>query len=261
MVDMDGVDLRTTPRLGLALGGGGVLGAAHVGVLQVLQERGIRPSIIAGTSAGAVIGAGYALGRDVYEMETLVTGASWRDFGKRPRRPGWGIADSSQLRETVTRIGGHDGNIEDLEMGFAAVAADARTGAQVVLRSGSLIDAVRASMSVPGLFLPTVVDGRQLVDGGLVQNLPLETVFEMGAQHAIGVRLAPEWDRRPARRTGVLVHEWEIDRRVTMVSPRVGRRSQWRVRGLPALVRLGREAAERALADYPVVRPRPSGAS
>jgi NTE family protein len=250
---MDGPDLREVPRLGLALGGGGVLGAAHVGVLQVLQERGIRPSIVAGTSAGAVIGAGYARGRDVYEMEALVTHATWRDFGRRPRRPGLGIADSSQLRETVERIGGHDGNIEDLPLAFAAVAADARTGALVVLRSGSLIDAVRASMSVPGLFLPTVVDGRTLVDGGIVQNLPLATVFDMGADHAIGVRLAPEWDRRPAPRTAVVVHEWEIDRRVTVVTPRVGRQSQWRVRGLPALVRLGREAAERAFADYPVI--------
>jgi NTE family protein len=224
-----------------------------VGVLQVLHERGIRPSIVAGTSAGAVIGAGYVLGRDVYDMEGLVTSATWRDFGKRPRRPGLGLADSSQLRQTVERIGGHDGNIEDLPMSFAAVAADARTGALVVLRSGSLIDAVRASMSVPGLFLPTVIDGRALVDGGIVQNLPLETVFEMGADHAIGVRLAPEWDRPPAPRTAVVVHEWEIDARVTMVTPRVGRRSPWRVRGLPALVRLGREAAERTFADYPVM--------
>jgi NTE family protein len=251
------VDARTVPRLGLALGGGGVLGAAHVGVLQVLRERGIRPSIVAGTSAGAVIGAAYVRGRDVYEMEQFVTHASWRDFGKRPGKPGLGLADSSQLRDTVTRIGGEDCDIEDLPMPFAAVAADARTGELVVLRSGSLIDAVRASMSVPGLFVPPLVDGRQLVDGGLVQNLPLETVFEMGAEHAIGVRLAPEWDRRPAPRTAVLVHEWEIDRRVTMIYPRVGRRSQWRVRGLSTLVRLGREAAERALADYPIVAPRP----
>jgi NTE family protein len=206
------------------------------------------------------MGAGYVIGRDVYEMESLVTSASWRDFGKRPRRPGLGLADSSQLRETVTRIGGRDSNIEDLPLAFAAVAADARTGELVVLRSGSLIDAVRASMSVPGLFLPTMVDGRPLVDGGLLQNLPLETVFDMGAGHAIGVRLAPEWDRRPAPRTAVLVHEWEIDRRVTMINPRVGRHSQWRVRGLPGLVRLGREAAERALARYPVVNPRPPAA-
>lgn len=250
------VDLRTTPHLGLALGGGGVLGAAHVGVLQVLHERGIHPTIVAGTSAGAVIGAAYVRGRDVYEMETFVTHASWRDFGKRPRRPGLGLADSSQLRATVARIGGEDSEIENLPLPFAAVAADARTGELVVLRSGSVIDAVRASMSVPGLFVPATVDGRQLVDGGLVQNLPLETVFDMGAEHAIGVRLAPEWDRRPAPRTAVAVHEWEIDRRVTMITPRVGRRSQWRARGLATLVRLGREAAERALADYPVVTDR-----
>ncbi|MFO7243655.1 MAG: patatin-like phospholipase family protein [Actinomycetes bacterium] len=253
-------DLRTAPNLGLALGGGGALGAAHVGVLQVLHERGIRPTIVAGTSAGAIIGAAYVTGRDPYELETLVTSASWKDFGRLPKRPGLGLADSSQLQETVARIGGTDEEIEDLPMPFAAVAADPRTRELVVLRSGSLITAVRASMSVPGIFLPTVVDGRMLVDGGVLQNLPLETVFEMGAEHAIGVRLAPEWDVGFVPRTGITVHEWEIDRRVTMVYPRLGRRSQWRVRDLPGLVRLGREAAERALRDYPVVNPRPAAA-
>jgi NTE family protein len=254
---MADVDLRTVPKLGLALGGGGVLGAAHVGVLQVLRERAIKPVMVAGTSAGSVMGAAFATGRDPYEMEHLVVGATWGDFGRLRRRPGLGLLDSEQLRLTIERIGGHDYQIEDLPIPYAAVATDARTGTAVVINSGSVIDAMRASIAVPGLFRPARRNGHVMVDGGLVQNLPLETVFDMGAEHVIGVRLAPEWDGLPGVRTAIQVHELEIDRRVTLITPRLAGRSEWVPKDIPGLIALGREAAEHVLRKYPVVVPRP----
>lgn len=244
-------DLRYEPQLGLALGGGGALGAAHVGVLQELAKRGIHPSIVAGTSAGAVMGAAYAAGFDLDELEQIVVGSSWGDFGTFSFTPGLGILDTGGLRKTIDRLAGPHLMIEDLPIRFGAVATDMVTREVVLLDSGSVADAICASISVPGLFRPASIHGHLLVDGGVVQNLPLEATFAMGARHVIGVRLAPEWDALPAVRTGTRVHEFEIRDDVTMIRPRIGAHSQWVAADLPALVRLGRAAAIEALEDYP----------
>ena len=253
-------DLRTVAPLGLALGGGGALGAAHVGVLQVLYERGIRPTIVAGTSVGSVIGGAYALGIDPYRLADMVTHTQWGDFASPVKGPGFGVLDTDGLRETVESLGG-DRKIEDLPIRYGAVATDLFSRKPVVLERGSLCDAMCASIAVPVLFRPTARDGKLLVDGGLVENLPLEAAFEMGAAHVIGVRLVPEWDRLPQFRASVRVHEMEIRPDVTLIQPRIGRRSQFSRRDLPGLVVLGREAAERTFADYPIVHERPTVAS
>jgi len=252
---MPGVDLRYEPNLALALGGGGALGAAHCGVLEVLHERGIRPSIVVGTSAGSIAGGAYANGRDVYELTDLVLTSRWGDFGTFSMSPGLGLLDTEGLRETVERVG-HDSLIEDMPIRFAAVATDIETQESVLIDTGSLVEAIGASIAVPGLFRPKELHGRRYVDGGVTQNLPLEAAFELGANHVIGVRLAPEWDYLPRLRTAIQVHEYEIRDDVTLISPRLGHRSQWVKRDLDGLVQLGRAAAELALADYPVVNPR-----
>lgn len=203
------------------------------------------------------MGAAYVTGYDPYELEELVLSASWGDFGRLKPKPGLGLLDSEQLRDTIERIGGQDYEIEELPMPYAAVATDIRTGEAVVINSGSLIEAMRASIAVPGLFRPARRGRQIMMDGGLVQNLPLATIFDMGAEHVIGVRLAPEWDVLPGARTAVQVHELEIDRRVTLITPRLGTRSEWVPKDLPGLIALGREAAEHVLTDYPVVVPPP----
>jgi len=244
-------DLRYEPLLGLALGGGGALGAAHVGVLQILASRGIHPNVVVGTSAGAVIGAAYAAGFDLDGLEQIVVGSSWGDFGTFSFTPGLGILDTGGLRKTIDRLAGPDLMIENLPLRFGAVATDLVTREVVLLDSGSVADAICASVSVPGLFRPARIHGHLLVDGGVVQNLPLEATFELGARHVIGVRLAPEWDALPSVRTSPRVHEFEIRDDVTMIRPRIGTRSQWVTADLPALVQLGRDAAIEALEDYP----------
>lgn len=256
---MPSVDLRYEPNVGLALGGGGALGAAHAGVLEVLYERGIQPSIVVGTSAGSIAGGAYANGRDPYELSDLVRAASWGDFGTFSMSPGLGLLDTEGLRETVARVG-HDSLIEDLPIRFATVATDVATETAVLIDHGSLVEAIGASIAVPGLFRPKQLDGLTLVDGGMVQNLPLEAAFTMGATHVIGVRLAPEWDFLPKLRTAIQVHEYEIRDDVTMITPRLRHRSQWVAKDLAGLIQLGREAAELALADYPIVNPRPTTA-
>ncbi len=252
----DRIDLRYAPRLCLALGGGGALGAAHVGVLQVLHERGITPDLVVGTSAGSVIGAAYAAGVDPYELEALVREASWGDFGTFSFMPGLGVLNTEGLRRTMEEVAGGDRLIEDLPVGYCAVATEVSTGRAVLLSEGSLTDAMCASIAVPGLFRPQRLAGHLLVDGGVVQNLPLQAAFEIGASDVIGVRLSAEWDALPRYRTGTAVHELEIDSRVTMIRPQIGQRSQWSTRDIPGLIQLGREAAERELAQYPVVNPR-----
>jgi NTE family protein len=227
------------------------LGAAHVGVLQELHKRGIHPSVVVGTSAGSVVGAAYAAGVDLDELEEIVVGSRWGDFGTFSFTPGLGILDTEGLRDTIDRLAGPDLMIEDLPIRFGAVATDLVTREVVLLDTGPVADALCASISVPGLFRPTRLHGHLLVDGGLIQNLPLEATFEMGARHVIGVRLAPEWDAVPALRTSTRVHEFEIRDDVTMVRPRIGQRSQWVTDDLPALVQLGRDAACEALGDYP----------
>lgn len=249
-------DLRHLSRVGLALGGGGVLGAAHVGVLQVMRERGIAPSVVAGTSAGSIMGAAYAIGLDPYDLEAGTYRAGWGTFGTFTPKPGLGLLTADALRETVRNVAG-DALIEDLPMRYAAVATDIETRAAVVLDHGPLADAIAASIAVPGIFRPVRVEGRMLIDGGVVQNLPIETAFSLGADHVIAVRLAPEWDGLGVEPTALQVHEWAIRSDVTLVQPVLERRSQWVPRDLPGLVQLGREAAERALSEYPVISPPP----
>jgi NTE family protein len=250
------VDLRTIENLGLALGGGAVLGAAHVGVLQVLHERDIRPTLVAGTSSGALAGAAYAAGLDPYALELQTLQADWGTFGDLPRTPGLGLLDTSGLRSTIDAIGG-DLPIESLPIRYCAVATDVLTGAPVVLDSGSLADALCASIAIPGVFRPARIKGRTLVDGAFVANLPIEAAFGLGAEHVIAVRLVPEVDAIPQRYTSAHVHEFEIRSDVTLIQPNLGGRSRWLPRELDELIEAGRKAAERVLSTYPVVRKRP----
>ncbi|WP_062071715.1 patatin-like phospholipase family protein [Demequina sediminicola] len=249
-------DLRYVPHLGLALGGGGALGAAHVGVMQVLHERGIIPEVITGTSAGSIAGGATALGLNPYALEDRIYEWGWQSFGTWTPKPGFGLMTHDGLARGVINVAGTDPNIEDLPIRFGAVATDIEAREAVVIDHGSLTEAVAASIAVPGVFRPVHIEGRSLLDGGLVQNLPIEACFGLGADHVIAVRLAAEWDLRGFG-NGFEVHEWEIRSDVTVITPRVGKHSQWVIKGLPDLVQAGREAAEAEFRDYPVINPRP----
>ncbi len=175
-------------RVGLALGSGGARGWAHLGVLQALAERNIRVDFVAGTSMGSVVGAFFAAGR-LDALRELADTLDW----KRLRQFFWeislsrsGLTDGRKLLEETRKILGV-GQFRDLSIPFRAVAADLQTGGEVVLDSGSLLPALRASISIPGLFSPVWVGKRLLVDGGLVNPVPVNVVRDMGARRVIAV--------------------------------------------------------------------------
>jgi NTE family protein len=174
-------------KVGLALGGGVARGLAHIGVLKVLEEERIGIDLVAGTSVGSLIGALFCSGlgwRHIYEAAVDVR---WKDL-VRPALPGLGLVKTDRFERMVGRLI-RDARFEDLKIPFKAVAVDITTGEEVVLDRGPVALAVRASCSLPGIFEPTAWEGRLLVDGGLVNDVPADVVRRMGAERVIGVDL------------------------------------------------------------------------
>lgn len=180
---------RRAPRLGPALGSGSARGWAHIGVLQVLQEEGIRPDVVCNASISALVGAAYAAG-ELERFGEWVQGLGMRDvFGFMDFNLAGGMLKGEKLI-AFWRRNFADFTIEDSPLPFGAVATDLHSGAEVWLREGSIADAVRASIALPGLFTPVVrADGRLLVDGGLVNPVPTSLARAMGADIVIGVDL------------------------------------------------------------------------
>ena len=178
---------RREKKIGLALGGGAARGLAHIGVLKVLEEEGIKAHFVAGTSAGSLIGSLYCAGVRWEQIKKVAQEIDWRNLVS-PTWPALGLVKSTRLEKTVDRIVGKK-TFEQLSIPFRAVAVDIESGDVVVMDSGSVAKAVRASCSIPGIFEPTEFHGRLLVDGGLVNNLPVDVVKAMGAEVVIGVDL------------------------------------------------------------------------
>ncbi|MFH2122485.1 MAG: patatin-like phospholipase family protein [Pseudomonadota bacterium] len=217
--EVAGPQKNDRPKIGLVLGGGGARGAAHIGVLKVLEELQIPVDYIAGTSMGAVVGSLYASGASAAECEKVLTSVDWNDlFRDDPprdeisfRRKQEDFTYMAKAAVGVKKDGIHlpkafvagqkigvffetlfapvagVTDFDHLPIPYRAVASDLETGEMVVLASGRLAEAARASMSVPGLFPPTDVAGRYLVDGGIVRNLPVDIVRAMGADIIIAV--------------------------------------------------------------------------
>ena len=215
------------PRIGLVLGGGGARGAAHIGVIRVLEQKRIPVDCVAGTSMGALVGAAYASGMSADEIDKLVSGINWSEtFGTAGTRdmqpvhlktgnttysnrlelglkkngllaPG-GLVASQQidsLLRTIVSRARYQESFDDLPIPFRAVATDVGSGEMLVLGGGDLSVAMRASMAVPGAFAPVRVDNRVMVDGGLVRNLPVDIARDLCADVVIASSLvSPEPD-------------------------------------------------------------------
>lgn len=180
--------MEVTGKIGVALGSGAARGWAHIGVLRALVEHGLRPTIVCGTSIGAVVGAAYAAG----ELEAFERWARRLD-----RRQVAGYLDVGlrgglvRARKVFDALAEEipDRDIESLPMTFAAVATDLGSGHEIWLRRGRLYDALRASVALPGLVSPVRSEGRWLVDGGLVNPVPVSVCRALGAETVIGVDL------------------------------------------------------------------------
>ena len=180
------------PKIGLALGSGSARGLAHLGVIRAIEDAGIRVDLIAGTSMGALIGAIHAAGK-LDELEATFLSFDWKKTVSffDVVLPKSGLLDGARISELVRAHVNADG-IERLPMPFAAVATDIVSGEEVVIRSGDVIEAIRASISVPGIFTPVRSNGRILVDGGLTNPVPVSAVRAMGADIVIAVDLNHE---------------------------------------------------------------------
>lgn len=179
------------PRIGLALGSGSARGWSHIGVIRALEREGIVPDIVCGTSIGALVGAVYAAG-ELNRFEPWVRDLSWKSvLGLMDFKMGGGLIEGGKLLDFF-RSRYEDHGIEALSKPYACVATELYTGREVWLREGSVIDAVRASIALPGLFTPAQYEGRLLVDGGLVNPVPVSLCRAMGAELVIAVDL--NWD-------------------------------------------------------------------
>jgi NTE family protein len=177
-------------RIGVALGGGGARGWAHIGVLRTLIKAGFEPDIIAGTSSGAIVGGAYAAGRlDEFEefARSIDRRTIWRlvdlNLGK-----GGGLVSGERVAKKLTDIIG-DPDIEKLKKKFAAIATELPSGHEVWFETGKLIAAMRASYAMPGIFVPALTEGRALIDGGVANPVPVSACRAMGAQIVIAVPL------------------------------------------------------------------------
>ena len=181
-------------KVGLALSGGGARGLAHIGVLKVLEQEGIPIDYLAGTSMGGVIAAGYAagLGVDFMEQEALHMGSFRRLLPLTDLSPlRRGLFEGRKVREYLV---GHlgDRTFDDLRLPLALVAVDLNSGREVHLTQGPVVDGVRATTALPGVFTPVERDGQLLVDGGLLNNLPADAVRRMGADVVIAVDISSD---------------------------------------------------------------------
>ncbi len=246
-------------RIGIALSGGAALGAAHIGVLEVLEAHGIRPDCVAGSSAGSAVGALYCAGMPLQRIEQLALDMRWSKLG-RMVRPGCGFFDGSRMEKYLVELIG-DLTFEDLSIPLRVATADILTEELVVLSQGRLAPAVRASCSVPGIFTPVEYGDHLLVDGGLINNLPVSAVREMGAEYVIAVDLAAPLigsRGRPSR----LLDMWlltlatlvrNLNREAGLadivIVPSVGEFNPADLSKIPIIIERGRESAEALMAQ------------
>ena len=171
-------------KIGLCLGSGGARGLAHVGVLQVLEENGIIPDIISGCSAGAIFGAVYAAGTNLYLLEKYLGTVEARTLVDMGIPIHGGFLSGDKIEELVLTLT-HDLSFGETKIPFVCIATDLVTGEMKVFEEGKLHRAVRASMAVPGVFTPAVIDDHYYVDGGVLEELPVDVLRTRGADVVI----------------------------------------------------------------------------
>ena len=244
------------PRVGLALGGGAARGFAHIGVIQVLEEQGLRPQLVAGTSAGSLVAALYASGKSGVELATLahdMEESALTDW----TFPGRGLIRGEALARYV-RAQTAGLRIEQMKLPLGIVATNLADGQAILFRQGDVGAAVRASSAVPAVFQPVKMGGQEYVDGGLVSPVPVRFAREMGAQLVIAVDISSPPDGtatgdalRMLLQTfaimGRSINQWELKDADIVIRPAlVGVSSADFTQRLKA-IQAGRDAATAAL--------------
>jgi len=197
------------PRIGLALGGGAARGFAHIGVLQVLAERGIRPDLVVGTSAGSVVATLYAAGHTPTELERMAMTLNESQITDWVF-PGRSVLKGEALARFVRDLVDNR-QIESMKTPLGIVAADLQSGEPILFRRGDPGMAVRASSAVPAVFEPVRIGGREYIDGGAVSPVPVRFARQMGAEVVIAVDISAIPEGQPTRRaTDILLQTFSI---------------------------------------------------
>jgi len=184
--------------LGVALGGGFARGIAHIGALKVLEEENIPVDFVAGTSVGAIIGAGYCSGMTAAELADMARTLRFADFA-RLTLSRYGFYNNDRMVRFFARVLKQH-NFEDLKIPLAITATEFRTGEAAVFTKGALVDPIRASCAYPGMFLPVEIEGRSYIDGMLAYAVPTTPLRQLGADRVLGIYLSAHWhNARPPR--------------------------------------------------------------
>lgn len=246
------------PKVGIALGAGALRGLAHIGVLKKLEERRIPIDVIAGCSIGAIIGGIYSAGRELSILERLLMCLRWEhilDFGI----PRMGLVQGDKILEVLRLLTGNK-SFDELDITFGVVAVDIERGEEVIITEGNVAEAIRASISIPGIFAPYRYRGRLMVDGALLNRVPVDIAKNLGADMTIAVMINPTRKRSRVRSMVEVIWqsldlmESEIAKSREMrpdvvISPRVDDIGITRLDRAADLVRRGEEAASESIPD------------
>jgi NTE family protein len=253
-----------TVKIGLALGGGAARGITHIGVLQYLEERGVKPCCIAGTSAGSIVAALYCSGKSIEELIRIATVMTWKDL-IRISFPRKGLIRSSQLHLILKGYLG-DVTFAELQIPLVVNAVDLRDGEEVLIEQGPVVDAVTASCAIPGIFSPVRWNQRLLVDGGLLDNVPSAHMGHKDIDYVIAVNVTAHRSlkKEPANIFEVLIQSYYILLRQRdipackhadiLIEPDLGEFSFWDTGKSRQLIREGYKAAAVALGDVDLKR-------
>jgi NTE family protein len=239
-------------KTGIALGGGAVLGGAHIGVIRALEEKELRPDCIAGTSIGALIACLYAFGIGWEKMKQIALDLNWLDVSGFTLSK-YGLLSNDRIGDVISDVIG-DVSFGDAKIPLAVVSTDISSGERVVLKEGSVIEAVKASTCIPGVFIPIEKDNRMLIDGGLMENVPVLALEELGAEYIIGVDLNANYlFSKPGNLVELLINtvhlglhhitEMQIEKADLMIQPDLSEFNYVQMDQLPELIERGYEAA------------------
>jgi len=260
-------------KVGLALSGGAARGLAHVGVISVLHREGIPIDMIAGTSAGAIMGAVYACHRDTDRMKRHALDPGWKKRAPMidPSFPKTGFIKGKKIEKLLESFLDGDIEFKDLQIPFACVATDIQTGEEIIIDNGSVTRALRATISIPGIFTLIKHEGRYLVDGGLTAPVPVDVVRQMGADFVIAVNVNPDVSDRitkpdkPPRKekspnifqvliqsiyiTTYSLAKNNLENADVVIEPDIADISAGEFRRTPELITLGEQAAAAAIPE------------
>ena len=200
--------LKADSEIGLALGGGAVLGAVHIGILKAFEEAEIKIKCIAGTSIGSLIAALFAFGKNAQEIEEIVSDQGWLDISSISLNK-MSFLSNDKLGRLVS-INIDNKSFKDADIPLAIVACDIVTGEKVILTAGDVSDAVMASTCIPGIFKPIEIEDNILVDGGIVENIPISPLKEFGCDIIVGVDLTHVKNIYPKNMIDVMMNTLNI---------------------------------------------------